>query len=200
MASLSMASYIVGLGDRHAENFLIDTSNGQVVQIDVSLLFERGKFLPIAERVPFRLTRSIIYAFGLTGYEGVYRRVSEIAMQVLRENKDAILNVLETFVFDPLVEWSKAVKQQQQQQGQSRDKSKELATQLKATNVIRVIARKLDGCVVEFEDYRQLPEALEAAYERASPVGVQAQVSQLIAQATNEDNLKHMFGWWFPWV
>lgn len=36
---------------------------------------------------------------------GVYRRSSEITLKILRENKDSLMSVLETFLHDPLVEW-----------------------------------------------------------------------------------------------
>lgn len=56
--------------------------------------------------VPFRLTQNVIDAFGVAGYEGVFRRVSEITLRVLRDHRDALASVLETFVHDPLVDWT----------------------------------------------------------------------------------------------
>ncbi|XP_065317758.1 uncharacterized protein LOC135926034 isoform X2 [Gordionus sp. m RMFG-2023] len=58
-ASLSLSSiisYIIGLGDRHLGNLLIDSQKGTLIQIDFNICFERGKFLAIPETVPFRLT------------------------------------------------------------------------------------------------------------------------------------------------
>lgn len=56
--------------------------------------------------VPFRLTQNIVDAFGVSGHEGVYRRVCEITLRVLREHREALASVLETFVHDPLVDWT----------------------------------------------------------------------------------------------
>jgi serine/threonine-protein kinase ATR len=36
---------------------------------------------------------------------GVFRTASEITMQLLRANKDVLMNVLDAFIHDPLVEW-----------------------------------------------------------------------------------------------
>jgi serine/threonine-protein kinase ATR len=36
---------------------------------------------------------------------GVFRKASEITMQILRVHKDSLMNVLEAYVHDPLVEW-----------------------------------------------------------------------------------------------
>ena len=38
---LAQVGHIVGLGDRHGENILIDASSGDVVHVDFSCLFDR---------------------------------------------------------------------------------------------------------------------------------------------------------------
>jgi serine/threonine-protein kinase ATR len=45
---------------------------------------------------------------GLTGAEGVFRRVAEVTMTVLRHNRSMLMSVLESFIHDPLVEWSRS--------------------------------------------------------------------------------------------
>lgn len=40
-----------------------------------------------------------------SNHSGVYRRSAEIALRILRANKDSLRSVLETFLHDPLVEW-----------------------------------------------------------------------------------------------
>ena len=52
--------YVVGLGDRHAQNILIDKSSSELIHIDLGVAFEQGKTLRTPEVVPFRLTRGII--------------------------------------------------------------------------------------------------------------------------------------------
>lgn len=59
------------LGDRHCENILLDTNNGDVVHVDFNCLFEKGKTLETPERVPFRLTQNVVDGFGVTGVEGL---------------------------------------------------------------------------------------------------------------------------------
>jgi len=66
----------------------------------------QGLTLAKPEMVPFRLTQNIVDAFGVSGHEGVYRRVCEITLRVLREHREALASVLETFVHDPLVDWT----------------------------------------------------------------------------------------------
>ena len=49
-------SYLLGIGDRHLENFLVNTTDGEVLGIDFGLSFGAGVQLAIPELVPFRLT------------------------------------------------------------------------------------------------------------------------------------------------
>ena len=57
------------------------------------------------EKVPFRLTRMLINAMGVSGIEGIFRSTCERTMGVLRDNKDSLLAMLEAFVYDPLISW-----------------------------------------------------------------------------------------------
>jgi tetratricopeptide (TPR) repeat protein len=106
-ASWSMVGHVLGLGDRHGENILLDKTSGECCHVDFDCLFDKGLTLPVPEVVPFRLTNNMLDAMGLSGYEGVFRRVAEIAMHALRTHKDMLLSLLESFVHDPLVEWSR---------------------------------------------------------------------------------------------
>mmetsp|Transcript_26184 Transcript_26184/g.18586 ORF Transcript_26184/g.18586 Transcript_26184/m.18586 type:complete len:87 (+) Transcript_26184:412-672(+) len=56
MAVFSIASYLIGIGDRHMENFLVDTTDGEVLGIDFGIAFGSGIQLAIPELMPFRLT------------------------------------------------------------------------------------------------------------------------------------------------
>lgn len=104
-AVMSMIGYMIGLGDRHLDNVLVNMSTGQVAHIDYNICFERGHNLRVPERVPFRLTQNLESALGVTRCEGVFRMSCETAMRVLREQRDVVLTLLEAFVNDPLLDW-----------------------------------------------------------------------------------------------
>ncbi|XP_062175775.1 serine/threonine-protein kinase ATR isoform X2 [Alnus glutinosa] len=106
----SMVGHIVGLGDRHGENILFDSTTGDCVHVDFSCLFDKGLQLEKPELVPFRLTQNMIDGLGITGYEGIFLRVCEITLSVLRTHRETLKSVLETFIHDPLVEWTKSHK------------------------------------------------------------------------------------------
>lgn len=69
MAVMSVIGYVIGLGDRHLDNVLIELSSGEIVHIDYNVCFEKGKTLRVAEKVPFRMTPNLEEALGVTGIE-----------------------------------------------------------------------------------------------------------------------------------
>ena len=104
-AAWSMVGYVVGLGDRHTENILFDSTSGACVHVDFACMFNKGESLKVKERVPFRLTHNMVDAMGVAGYGGSFTRTCCHTMRVLRANRSALMNVLETCVHDPLVEF-----------------------------------------------------------------------------------------------
>ena len=55
-ATSSILGYLLGLGDRHLDNLLLDKACGQIVHIDYSVCFDKGLGLRVPEVVPFRMT------------------------------------------------------------------------------------------------------------------------------------------------
>ncbi|KAL8580399.1 hypothetical protein ACOMHN_020876 [Nucella lapillus] len=105
-AVMSMIGYIIGLGDRHLDNVLVDLATGEVVHIDYNVCFEKGKNLRVPERVPFRMTQNIETALGVTGVEGIFRLSCEHVLRTMRKGRETLLTLLEAFVYDPLVDWT----------------------------------------------------------------------------------------------
>ncbi|ESQ50945.1 hypothetical protein EUTSA_v10022517mg [Eutrema salsugineum] len=107
VAAMSIVGHMLGLGDRHLDNILMDFCSGDVVHIDYNVCFDKGQRLEVPEIVPFRLTQTMEAALGLTGVEGTFRANCEAVLGVLRKNKDILLMLMEVFVWDPLVEWTR---------------------------------------------------------------------------------------------
>jgi serine/threonine-protein kinase mTOR len=105
-AVMSMAGYVLGLGDRHPSNLMLDRYSGKLVHIDFGDCFEasmtREKY---PEKVPFRLTRMMVKAMEVCGTHGSFMKSCDITMAVLREEKVSVMAMLEAFVFDPLINW-----------------------------------------------------------------------------------------------
>ena len=104
LAVMSIVGYILGLGDRHPSNIMIDRNSGKVLHIDFGDCFEvamkRDKF---PEKIPFRLTRMLIKALEIGGIEGAFRITCENVMRVVRENRESLNVILAAFVHDPLI-------------------------------------------------------------------------------------------------
>jgi FKBP12-rapamycin complex-associated protein len=106
LAVMSMVGYILGLGDRHTCNLMLDRNSGEIIHIDFGDCFEvamhREKY---PEKVPFRLTRMLVNAMEVSGVEGSFRFVCERVLRVLRKNRNSLMALLEAFIYDPLINW-----------------------------------------------------------------------------------------------
>jgi cell cycle checkpoint protein MEC1 len=69
----SVVGHVIGLGDRHLDNILMLKESGEVMHVDFSFLFDRGKRLGVPEVVPFRLTQNMVDVFGVTGVHGTFQ-------------------------------------------------------------------------------------------------------------------------------
>lgn len=192
VASSSMVGYVVGLGDRHSMNILLDQVTAEVVHIDLGVAFEQGLMLKTPERVPFRLTRDIIDGMGVSGVEGIFRRCCEATLSVMRTNKDALLTIIEVFIYDPLYKWALSplkVLQRQREVSADMDNSEEFSQpdmqdegNKDAARALLRVKQKLDG------------------YEGGEMRSLQGQVHQLVQDAQDPERLSHMFPGWGAWL
>ncbi|KAI0068558.1 hypothetical protein BV25DRAFT_1792048 [Artomyces pyxidatus] len=185
-AVMCMVGFILGLGDRHCENILLDENTGAAVHVDFNCLFDKGKTLETPERVPFRLTQNMIDGMGVTGVEGVFRIACENTMQLLRDNKDMLMTVLDAFVHDPLVEWEDEKRKLEREAARRANKSTVNLENL-AKNALNPIGKKLKGI---YSTSRERPE---------KEISTSNLVQMLIQEATNDANLGKMYPGWAPW-
>ncbi|CAH0603140.1 unnamed protein product [Chrysodeixis includens] len=186
VATSSMVGYILGLGDRHLYNILIDKKTAEVIHIDLGIAFEQGKTLRTPETVPFRLTRDIIAGFGSSGTEGTFKRCCEKTMQLLRDNQETLLTILEVLLCDPLYSWSVKTAQQNAP-NTSLDTTAECATSSPsglAARALLVVRSKLCG----------------TDGGGAAGVAVPGQVARLLHQAADPFNLCRLFHGWQPYL
>lgn len=168
LATMSMVGYVLGLGDRHPSNLMLDRLSGKILHIDFGDCFEvamtREKY---PEKIPFRLTRMLINAMEVTGIEGTYRMTCEKVMHVLRKNKDSLMAVLEAFIYDPLLDWRLV-------DGK--------AMNSKALVVVNRVRDKLTG----------------KDFDPNNTFDVPNQIHLLIKQATSNENLCQCYIGWCP--
>jgi FKBP12-rapamycin complex-associated protein len=172
LSMTSMAGYLLGLGDRHMCNIMMNNRTAKLVHIDFGDCFEvaqhRDKY---PEKVPFRLTRLLVNSLEIAGVKGTFRSLCLNIMSLLRANADQIVGLLSVFTYDPLKQWDIS------------------GTEIKAAAkdepaaIMKRIGDKLTG-----NDFNGMVD-----------LSVEAQVDELIDEATSVENLAVMFKGWYPW-
>lgn len=221
LAVMSMVGYILGLGDRHPSNLMIDRFSGRVLHIDFGDCFEvamtREKF---PEKIPFRLTRMLVKAMEVTGIDGTFKHTCINVMGVLRHSRDSVMAVLEAFVYDPLISWR--LVDTSNQKGNLSKKAPTtiptLTSDQQGKDEINLLPKKplnIFNQISVFEDNTDIPkvELNEKALEIKSRIkdklygfdfscqiglSVEEQVQLLINQATSHENLCQCYIGWCP--
>eukprot|EP01083_Nonionella_stella_P086661 240892_1 len=104
---ITICTYILGLGDRHLDNYLIDESNGSMVSIDFGAAFGQGLNLGIPELIPIRMTRQFLRLMDPLDGETLIKQDMTVVLRALQAQKQSILNVLDVFVKEPHLDWVK---------------------------------------------------------------------------------------------
>jgi serine-protein kinase ATM len=190
-AAISMLGHVLGLGDRHGHNILLDSKTGEVVHIDLGVAFEMGRVLPVPELVPFRLTRDIVDGMGVTKTEGVFRRCCEFTLDALREETYSIMTILDVLRYDPLYSWSISPVRLAKLQDARRDgdgNGEEGDDQSENEN------KKGKKGAARVNEPSEADRALEVVRKKLSKtLSVTATVNDLINQATDERNLAVLY-------
>ena len=167
---MSIVGYLIGLGDRHPGNIMINHESGSLIHIDFGEIFESTcKRHLYPERVPFRLTRMISNALMGCSVDGYFTEICEKVMTVLRENDYMITAQLSLFLYDRIYE----------------DSVNEDISMTSDKNLIHMVECKLHGKEWQNQETTSQPV-----------VSVKEQVSSLINTAADPLNYsKHYSGW-----
>ncbi|KAK4162009.1 hypothetical protein QBC43DRAFT_216438 [Cladorrhinum sp. PSN259] len=171
-AVMSMVGTILGLGDRHGENVLLEEGNGGIFHVDFNCLFDKGLTFAQPECVPFRLTHNMQNAMGIYKYEGPFRQCSELTLRILRQQEETLMTILESFIYDPTLDLQRPKRRTAE------------VVKLNPSSVVESIKRKVKGL---------LPN-------ESIPLGVEGQVDMLIKQAVDPKNLTAMYIGWCPFL
>ncbi|CAO1305967.1 unnamed protein product [Diamesa serratosioi] len=191
LAVSSMVGYILGIGDRHVQNILVDLKTAEVIHIDFGIAFEQGRVLPHPELIPFRLTRDLVAPMGVSGVDGVFRKTCEKTLQLLRENESTLTTILEVLLYDPLYSWTMTIAKAQRHQQDNSVKGVDSNEQADDDNRNATASRALLKVQAKLKGQ---------ADDTTAYSSVEGQVECLIKKAMNPSLLCRLFTGWQPFL
>jgi serine/threonine-protein kinase ATR len=134
------------------------------------------------------------------GVEGPFRRACEVTMSVVRENRDLLFNVLESFVNDPLVEWSSA----------AATSPAAAAAAAAAGPAIGLNQATLLMQEQALKHMYKIEQRLRGVYagggsgggsgQQKDALSIRGQVDHLMSEAASRTNLSQMYIGWMSWL
>lgn len=104
-AAMCGAGYVLGVGDRHLQNFLIDKVTGDNIAIDFGHAFGSATTtLAIPELIPFRMTPQMVAALGVLGTDAVAPGIEQ-TLAAMQRHRATITSLLAVFLDEPLSGW-----------------------------------------------------------------------------------------------
>uniref|UniRef100_A0A8B9FQK3 DNA-dependent protein kinase catalytic subunit n=1 Tax=Amazona collaria TaxID=241587 RepID=A0A8B9FQK3_9PSIT len=112
-ALICISHWILGIGDRHLSNFMINKETGGMVGIDFGYAFGSAtQFLPVPELMPFRLTRQFVNLMMPVKEWGLIYSVMVHALRAYREDPDLLISTMDVFVKEPSLDWKNSEQRQ----------------------------------------------------------------------------------------
>uniref|UniRef100_A0A8C6J8U6 DNA-dependent protein kinase catalytic subunit n=1 Tax=Melopsittacus undulatus TaxID=13146 RepID=A0A8C6J8U6_MELUD len=112
-ALMCISHWILGIGDRHLSNFMINKETGGMVGIDFGYAFGSAtQFLPVPELMPFRLTRQFVNLMMPVKEWGLIYSVMVHALRAYREDPDLLISTMDVFVKEPSLDWKNSEQRQ----------------------------------------------------------------------------------------
>ncbi|KAI5273209.1 Dna-Dependent Protein Kinase Catalytic Subunit [Manis pentadactyla] len=220
-ALICISHWILGIGDRHLNNFMVSMETGGMVGIDFGHAFGSAtQFIPVPELMPFRLTRQFISLMLPMKETGILCSVMVHALRAFRSRPDLLTSTMDVFVKDPSFNW-KNFEQKMLKKGGSwiqeinvteknwypRQKINHVKRKLAGANPAAITCDELllgHEKVPAFGDYVAVARGSKdhniRAQEPVSGLSEEAQVKCLIDQATDPNILGRTWIGWEPWM
>lgn len=217
-ACLSICQYILGIGDRHLSNFMVDMETGGMIGIDFGHAFGSAtQFLPVPELMPFRLTRQFINLMLPLKESGTLQSVMVHTLRALRNNHELLINTMDVFIKEPSLDWQVFSRKQAKAQGNNpddgdstwypREKVQNARKKLEGFNpafVMRddlALGHKTNSWYKHMEAVCLGDQAVNIrAREPKSGLSVEIQVACLIDLAMDPNILGRTYMGWEPWM
>ncbi|CRK91834.1 CLUMA_CG005456, isoform A [Clunio marinus] len=218
MTAMNVAHWLLGIGDRHMNNILIDMKTGKLIGIDFGVAFGAATTLSIPELVPFRLTSHFVNVVEPLGVNGMIRKNMNHVMRCFRHFSQTILICLEMFVREPTLDWLHGSKMKKNIENANvsmgiSDWNPEqriaiVERKLKGENPVRIVKDEMSVSEIAnnkqlYDAYCNLAEGDENNFRSQigeKDLSVEDQVQCLIEMATDKAILANMYLGWDPWI
>lgn len=219
LACMSIAHWLIAIGDRHLNNIMINLKTGHLIGIDFGIAFGAAASLKVPEIVPIRLTPHFVNILEPLGINGLIRNNMIHTLKCLRNYSNTILVCLDMFVKEPTMDWLQKSKMKSVGNA-GNDSEGSLKSDWDPEARVAMVQRKLDGANPAritrdeiticqnsmnahfLESYKILaegaPDCVRAKME-SDGLSVEQQVDALIDMATDENILALTYLGWDPY-
>ncbi|KAK2886235.1 hypothetical protein Q8A73_020181 [Channa argus] len=219
-ALLCVSHWILGIGDRHLSNFMINMETGGMIGIDFGHAFGSAtQFLPVPELMPFRLTRQFVNLMEPLKESGLIQSIMVHSLRAYRAEPDLLLNTMDVFVKEPSLDWKNFELKQLKKGGTWMENVNTKEINWFPLQKVNFARRKLEGVnpavitseelKLGFEKDSAFPDMQSVALGTeehniraklpAAGLSVEQQVDCLLDQAVDPNVLGRVYGGWEPW-
>ncbi|XP_055921547.1 DNA-dependent protein kinase catalytic subunit-like isoform X2 [Eupeodes corollae] len=217
MAAMNIAQWILGIGDRHLKNTLINVKDGSMTGIDFGFTFGSGtRDQKVPELIPFRLTSHLVNAMSPMGTSGLIFKCMAHTLRVFRSVDRLLMAYMEVFIREPSVNWlDLAMKRINDDEDsilcawEPKDRIDIARCKLQGSNPMYLFERELNVGVVSknieyLEGYMKILRGHRQFNIRSrlpkDKLSVEDQVKCLIDQATDPAVLGISYVGFSPWI
>ncbi|XP_041824461.1 DNA-dependent protein kinase catalytic subunit [Melanotaenia boesemani] len=220
-ALLCISHWILGIGDRHLSNFMINMETGGMIGIDFGHAFGSAtQFLPVPELMPFRLTQQFLNLMQPLKESGLIHNIMVHSLRAYRAEPDLLLNTMDVFVKEPSLDWKNFEMKQLKKGGTWTENVDTKEINWFPLQKVNFARRKLEGAnpavitseelELGFEKDLSFPGMQRVALGSeehnvraklpASGLSVENQVDCLLDQAMDPNILGRVWVGWEPWI
>lgn len=121
--TMCMVHWVMGVGDRHLENTLIEIKSGCCLGIDFGLSFGAGIDQLVPELVPFRLTRQILELLKPFTEKDSFATIMNNVLQSLKNEQGPLLASLDVFINESL-DWNKDINKELRKENEENEEKR----------------------------------------------------------------------------
>lgn len=216
-SALCASGYMLGIGDRHLGNILINNRSARVIGIDFGCVFGTAtQFLKVPELAPIRMTSQIVNVTSPVGWRAFYLPQMANCFLAFRQSSHLLMNTMDVFVKEPTLNWILEAKRQAQflnSDNSSSDfewypkqKMDIVAKKFQGLHPALIIQSELEsvhGSNTEFP-LQQIKQALNQCDDQNNidpnlNLSAERQAEALIKLASSSFTLSRMYIGWEPW-